>query len=895
MRRANDPSSKLHQMNASLSSSDQRLELESASQLCQQNEEPVRWVELTQVTGQLAPGHEPLEIQYEIHNLKSQQVLLEIVSKASGGTVYSRGLTEEEKGDGGHALRWDAKDTQGEYIGPYDSPYEVRLTASSGENRGKPLPFEVRYSQLELHVGKNPFLKALPAEQETQVVELEGNVFVSDDDKDMNDDTGFERYRERWKDEPVIPVYAEVKILDSGNRPVRLKGPLGPARILWDWKGSSAMDGIEGPSKAYVEAALDYEVEAPGARGASSKPRGSTNCHAIHGGKRGDPEGSPVFTSLGPFSSASCSQRRWALFSGGGGTEELLGNSGVQFRPGRIAGDTYELRAHLVHPTRDSKPPEAWDTHKFTPDELRQATQEAGLLVASTGKILLRRVVHLSGYIKKTQDIADIQFDEVAALYQPAQIVLRKAPGFNVELLPDYHAWVLDAIGELEKETALASLEKEDVPGSTLMKQLLRLAINTDVNQYQGEGGTSDKPKPYALTFRTHKGLKEIVRTQLDGYFNWYEAPLGCVSVQDVNAPSYMVRALYAYTPASPEELAFSEGDILLVNGPAVDEWYTSPEGKFVPGTYVEPVEPPWSLVERLRNPQDGDVYELSDEGTLTQGLSVEEGQGIMYRSGEGRWVNAFSKDEIDEAVQLVLRAKVWSDGQTNRGVEKSDDYKGFIKFWSNKILIKIGKRLLKGRAPGAVIVQFDHANNFKLESPVSLAPGDGGPAHGLSLHYHSRSEYGQPKLLFKPIATALYDYVARDVTEMSFKQGDQIDVRGKLANAQGWLEATDGRFIPENHVQYNPFNVLKVPTHSTLDSTAAHEIGHNLFLPHAPLPQTNIPGGAIGSQHDQADMHCLMGYDDSQPLRFCGKCLLRLRGWSTTLLDKDGSKNRKA
>lgn len=59
------------------------------------------------------------------------------------------------------------------------------------------------------------------------------------------------------------------------------------------------------------------------------------------------------------------------------------------------------------------------------------------------------------------------------------------------------------------------------------------------------------------------------------------------------------------------------------------------------------------------------------------------------------------------------------------------------------------------------------------------------------------------------------------------------------------------------------------------------HELGHQLFLPHAPQgPPDNKPEGAIPDAHDPSDTKCMMGYfDDSD--HPCGMCALRLRGWS--------------
>jgi hypothetical protein len=75
-------------------------------------------------------------------------------------------------------------------------------------------------------------------------------------------------------------------------------------------------------------------------------------------------------------------------------------------------------------------------------------------------------------------------------------------------------------------------------------------------------------------------------------------------------------------------------------------------------------------------------------------------------------------------------------------------------------------------------------------------------------------------------------------------------------------------------------------------EQTIAHEMGHQLFLPHAPFSSSGVPGGANAAHHDMNGSDCLMGYDYSVERRLCGLCLLRLRGWDKRKLSSDGSRN---
>jgi hypothetical protein len=101
----------------------------------------------------------------------------------------------------------------------------------------------------------------------------------------------------------------------------------------------------------------------------------------------------------------------------------------------------------------------------------------------------------------------------------------------------------------------------------------------------------------------------------------------------------------------------------------------------------------------------------------------------------------------------------------------------------------------------------------------------------------------------------------------------------------------------------------------TTPEILVAHEMGHQLFLPHAPfsftMPKGNFsipyrwklalkalqrvigsmatPGGSDAALHVAGTVHtaCIMGYDFGQmpELHFCAKCVLRLRGWNVDVV----------
>ncbi len=75
------------------------------------------------------------------------------------------------------------------------------------------------------------------------------------------------------------------------------------------------------------------------------------------------------------------------------------------------------------------------------------------------------------------------------------------------------------------------------------------------------------------------------------------------------------------------------------------------------------------------------------------------------------------------------------------------------------------------------------------------------------------------------------------------------------------------------------------------MQQTTTHEVGHICFLPHAPTA-----GGFVDTLHDNAAHwnNCTMSYNYDRERKFCGLCLLRMRGWDQAGLKKDRASNKK-
>ncbi len=82
------------------------------------------------------------------------------------------------------------------------------------------------------------------------------------------------------------------------------------------------------------------------------------------------------------------------------------------------------------------------------------------------------------------------------------------------------------------------------------------------------------------------------------------------------------------------------------------------------------------------------------------------------------------------------------------------------------------------------------------------------------------------------------------------------------------------------------------------------HEIGHQIFLAHAPghfdSGDSRVDKDAKGNKIKQPDgfqpnahadnQWCVMSYHKSEPKELCGLCILKLSGWNYTKINKDGS-----
>lgn len=103
-----------------------------------------RTIKITAAPARFAPGVEPLQIDYDIAGLAGARVALRVRSVADPAVLYERELSAAEKASGPHkALAWDGKATDGKFIDPVRSPYEVTLAADVGPSDARQVKVEL--------------------------------------------------------------------------------------------------------------------------------------------------------------------------------------------------------------------------------------------------------------------------------------------------------------------------------------------------------------------------------------------------------------------------------------------------------------------------------------------------------------------------------------------------------------------------------------------------------------------------------------------------------------------------------------------------------------------------------------------------------------------------------
>ena len=186
-------------------------------------------------------------------------------------------------------------------------------------------------------------------------------------------------------------------------------------------------------------------------------------------------------------------------------------------------------------------------------------------------------------------------------------------------------------------------------------------------------------------------------------------------------------------------------------------------------------------------------------------------------------------------------------------------------------------KRILRGQAENTLTAEdlYDPTQAVRLQK-----------------YADATAEFAK-KAMLKACNEALQDSGADGVTIFHFEYVTNLSssLNGVALNATSHTGVNRISRNTSGYVQTAPASYYT--GQKSMDQTVAHEIGHCLFLPHTQYEVGNVEDA---DAHDLSDDRCLMCYNFNRPRRFCGYCLLRLRGWNhdALKLKSDGQNAKK-
>lgn len=255
------------------------------------------------------------------------------------------------------------------------------------------------------------------AKDAAHTLELRHNIFYQDV-KEWSNGTALTKSKALWGDGPRLPLVARLKVRSASGAAVDAPLALVGVQVLFDWDDPT-LDKERGLE---TEAWLRWALRRVPATTTDDGPA-STNCPGDYGGKRGA-NGKPVFPELPgtsedpgnfPFKVAKAPKRPWAALADVKTEGANKGCAGVLFRPSRIAGDTYRVRAYLHHDA------DSFDK-AITGVELWRQAGEVGLPRAAAGTFEVWRRVDILRWVGKLGALPATDFARVNQKFAPARI-----------------------------------------------------------------------------------------------------------------------------------------------------------------------------------------------------------------------------------------------------------------------------------------------------------------------------------------------------------------------------------------------------------------------------------------------------------------------------------------
>lgn len=235
-----------------------------------------------------------------------------------------------------------------------------------------------------------------------------------------------------------------------------------------------------------------------------------------------------------------------------------------------------------------------------------------------------------------------------------------------------------------------------------------------------------------------------------------------------------------------------------------------------------------------------------------------------------------------DLATLNIANADTLTDTMLARlDITDEDTYREKVKGWSNHIVNHMVSALMLALAPGESGIhffQFDFLNNLNQQAAA-------GEAITTRANRANCPDCNAALPATSPAAWWTDDESQENrICACSFRVNDSAAVM-MLAPFR-YINGTIDAFA-EQHLSWKERTKIRAGRMfgTSANMAIAHEIGHQLGMPHAPPDAAFFltTGGKYASFHHAIDEGCIMSYNVSQAptLHFCGLCVLRLAGWS--------------
>lgn len=681
-----------------------------------------------------------------------------------------------------------------------------------------------------------------------------------------------------WGEGPRIPLRAQVAVrkADGSASTAQHSGiALGKIKLMWDWRDDPArvdawLQGNRGEYSHISRSYIDSMIAAP-----TVGPRGSANCPAQYGGRRGAT--TPVFqacaaglagtNAVGPASIG----RHWAAISEMS-TGRAAHTSSVLFTPGIVSGDEYKIAVYLTSAdeyadfNNDDKPV----LHIDDPDDERLS-------------------------------------DAIAALAQNVRPPLAETGTFS--LARRTNALILEDNAGVNA-VAQAATQQMYLTFAGLTLDIATQAIRADVWQNDHTGA--------AFTWEQVMGKTQAQCGSLVPLLAFVR-PMPAIGPHLI-----AVRSLEQVLDLIGQRLREGGGHVVEAADRSVGEFHKfGATETYLLAPFTPTVNPTGAVHHAL----------LVERGALPP-TGTQSDMDITYRLGRARrlcfgaeqWVDAFAATNPESRVTitfaaagLVEAATLNYAGRLHVAREPPDDAAATVggaidrlvaalhgPVFESPLTITVTARHENGRDTARVdrakqVVRTalrERVENLDVEAVIAA----------LMAAPYGRALFNQPP----PLDTEVYwTAMKAGVKTMTTELIERI--RGlEMPNQEGLVylditnQAAEGVFPAGGNMLINfpgeqppkiwttlfkgaGFQMLQ--TASTTDyalqafcsaeDTMIHEFGHAYWRPHAPRAVWGFSRFADKAADHVPHDTCLMNYDVDPGRYFCGRCVLALRGWN--------------